>query len=187
MFIKNPVNKILLFDLDQVCVGFHIGITEKWRERWPDKDWIDPKDMKKMYASENYPPHLQKILRSMIYERGFFRDLPPIPGAIEAMEYIARCVPKTFICTKPLAGSRYCLQEKDDWVRKYLGSYLANRMIIAPDKTLIHGTYLIDDMPYITGEYTPTWEHLLFDAPYNRDVTDKKRIDWSNYRELLEI
>ena len=38
------------------------------------------------------------------------------------------------------------------------------------DKTLVRGDVLIDDKPHVTGSNAPTWQHLLYDAPYNRDI-----------------
>jgi 5'-nucleotidase len=58
-------------------------------------------------------------------------------------------------------------------------------MIIAADKTLVRGDVLIDDRPYIKGDFTPSWEYILYDQPYNRKNTEFRRLDWSNWREVL--
>jgi hypothetical protein len=44
---------------------------------------------------------------------------------------------------------------------------------------------LIDDKPEITGvEKEPTWEHILYDRPYNRGI-NKRRITWGNWKDIL--
>jgi len=49
----------------------------------------------------------------------------------------------------------------------------------------VQGDLLIDDKPLIQGAVRPCWKHILFDAPYNRDVADRPRINWSNWRNVL--
>lgn len=43
-------------------------------------------------------------------------------------------------------------------------------------------------MPSIDGEVLfPEWQHIVFDAPYNREVKDKQRISvWSEWRDVIE-
>jgi len=55
------------------------------------------------------------------------------------------------------------------------------------DKTLIIGDILIDDKPEIKGISTPNWEHIIFDQPYNKNITNKKRINWDNFKEVLGV
>ncbi|MDO8264840.1 MAG: 5'-3'-deoxyribonucleotidase, partial [Candidatus Parcubacteria bacterium] len=61
------------------------------------------------------------------------------------------------------------------------------RIILSRDKTLIRGNFLIDDRPEIKGSSIPEWEHIIFDCSYNRNVTNKKRLTWENWREVLNI
>ena len=52
-------------------------------------------------------------------------------------------------------------------------------------RQLVQGHLLIDDKPLIEGAAKPRWKHILFDAPYNRQVTDRPRITWANWRNVL--
>merc|ERR1711924_319884 len=55
------------------------------------------------------------------------------------------------------------------------------------DKTLVRGDLLIDDKPRVGGqERLPSWEHVVFDAPYNRDTAHKLRLgDWAGWRGVM--
>ena len=56
------------------------------------------------------------------------------------------------------------------------------------DKTVVRGDVLIDDKPAITGAHHPVWKQLLFEAPYNRHVTDRPRLTkWSEVETMLDI
>jgi 5'-nucleotidase len=74
--------------------------------------------------------------------------------------------------------------EKYQWTEQHLGNEWAKKVILTRDKTLVKGDFLIDDRPEIIGVVTPVWEHVVFDKPYNRDVTNKKRLkslkDWKS-------
>ena len=70
------------------------------------------------------------------------------------------------------------------WVERHFGEAFLPRLILAKDKTWVHGDVLIDDKPEVTGSRTPTWQHVIFDQPFNRGA-DGPRMTWSNWREVL--
>ena len=59
------------------------------------------------------------------------------------------------------------------------------KTIITKDKTIITGDLLIDDKPEVTGSQEPTWEHILYSQPYNKDVKSKRRITWENWKPVI--
>ena len=66
----------------------------------------------------------------------------------------------------------------NDWIRN---------IILTNDKTVVKADILIDDKPVITGVENPEWEHIIFDQPYNRQIKDKRRIDWGNWKSVIEF
>ena len=93
---------------------------------------------------------------------------------------------EVFICTSPLSNYQNCVLEKFEWVENHLGSKWVSRIILTKDKTLVKADYIIDDKPNITGvEESPSWEHILYDCPYNREI-NKRRITWANWKSILE-
>ncbi|WP_260680734.1 hypothetical protein [Arthrobacter sp. KBS0703] len=45
---------------------------------------------------------------------------------------------------------------------------------------------LIDDKPGITGNMTPTWQHLVFDQSYNRSLAEAPRLrEWKDWEAAL--
>jgi hypothetical protein len=61
-------------------------------------------------------------------------------------------------------------------------------MVMTRDKCLVQGDVLIDDKPEITGSLIPTWEHIVFAAPYNKQSPNdlRLRIDtWDEWRLVL--
>lgn len=75
---------------------------------------------------------------------GFFLDLKPLEGAIEGMKTLQTKY-SVYILTRPSIKNTNCYTEKAEWVKKYLGEEMLEKMIICPDKSLVKGDYLIDD------------------------------------------
>jgi 5'-nucleotidase len=117
---------------------------------------------------------------------GFYANLKPIAGAVEALREMLADGHHVTICSSPWLSNPTCLQDKVDWLNKHVGEDWGNRAVFTQDKTTVCGDVLIDDRPHIPGlESDPTWRHILFDQPYNSEV-DKPRIkDWSQWRKVI--
>lgn len=113
----------------------------------------------------------------------FFLGMKAIPGAIEGITRLLEEGHNIRVCTSQLTKNPYCLQEKYDWLQHHAPS-LIRRLIITKDKTLVRGDILIDDKPRITGSLVPTWQHVIFDQPYNRHV-EGPRMSWDKIDEFL--
>lgn len=119
------------------------------------------------------------LMRGMDYEQqitihevmdtpGFYLDLEPTNGAVDAISELVEEGHEVFFVTRPWAGNPDCASEKTAWVDRYFGQWGVEQLIITYDKTLIHGDILIDDKPNIKGAHEPSWIQILFDQPYNR-------------------
>lgn len=116
-----------------------------------------------------------------------YYDMAPIPGAIDALWSMLDYGHDVMICTSPWLPNEKCVSDKIEWVQDNLSSDWADRVIITKDKTVVKGDWLIDDKPQITGRaINPEWIHVVFDQPYNREVTGQPRLkswkDWDNRR-----
>jgi 5'-nucleotidase len=91
---------------------------------------------------------------------GFFLDLEPLEGAIEGMKTLQTKY-KVYILTRPSIKNTHCYTEKAEWIKKYLGEEMLERMILCPDKSLVKGDYLIDD-DHRHGQTEFEGEHIHF-------------------------
>lgn len=91
-------------------------------------------------------------------------------GGVDALKRLVASGFEVMICTSPVANSRYCAQEKWEWVREHLGDAWLKRLILTCDKTTVRGDFLIDDKPCIVGSQQPLWTQIVFDAPYNATI-----------------
>lgn len=180
-------DKIILVDLDGPLADLEAEFLKRWRDKFPKEFFIPLENRREFFMNDEYPEHLRKEVSQIIATAGFFADLPPVSRGIDAVKDIAALGHKVVICTSDIYKNVTGLTDKRTWVQKYLGHEFAKAMIFTRDKTLVRGDYLIDDRPNISGLLVPTWKHIVFDQPFNRQVTDKQRImtDWSNWKKII--
>jgi 5'-nucleotidase len=75
---------------------------------------------------------------------GFFLNLEEIPGAIDAVNKLKEEY-DVWILTRPSFHNVNCFTEKAQWVWDHLGFDVLQKTIMAGDKSLLKGDYLIDD------------------------------------------
>lgn len=178
---------IILIDQDGPLADFEGGFIDRWQALFPKEPFIPFDQRKSFYIRDDYPSRLREKVASVYLVPGFCFNLKPVPGSIDAVKSILELGHDVRICTSPLSRYENCVLEKFQWVEKHLGYDFTKKIIFAKDKTLIRGHFLIDDRPNIEGVIDPEWEHILFDCPYNWDVINKRRLNWNNWQEVLNL
>lgn len=119
--LKTSKDKLLIFvDMDDVLTDFR-GACLKAREQEPDNPWPQSRV-------------------------GFFQNLEPLPGAIEAVHALdAMEGLDVHILTAPSPRNPHCYTEKRLWIEQHLGYQFVKRLHISAHKGLFQGDILIDD------------------------------------------
>jgi 5'-nucleotidase len=103
----------------------------------------------------------------------FYRKLKPLDGAIEGLLVLnASDKFDIWILTRPSFKNPLCYTEKRLWVEDHLGIEWCEKLILSPDKGLLKGQYLIDDMEW------PEFEGVQF-------LFDNVNITWSRIVKTL--
>lgn len=139
---------ILYIDMDGTLVDFEAGIpgvTKQQKERYGEE-------------YDDIP--------------GFFDELPPVEGSIEAYHRLAEKY-ETFILSTAPWNNHTAWSAKNLWVRRHLPEVAHKRLILSHHKNLVQGDYLIDDrvahgVKEFPGEHIhfrsdrfPNWEAVL--------------------------
>ena len=112
--------KILYIDMDGVLVNFQSGI-----------DALSDKIKKEYYDREDEAPNI-------------FSFMKPMPGAIDAFIKLSEYYDTYILSTSPW-NNPTALQDKQNWVKKYLGKIAEKKLIFSHHKNLNKGDFLVDD------------------------------------------
>jgi 5'-nucleotidase len=182
---------ILLIDLDGVVVDWLGGFLKQWESIYPERYRCGKEDITDFYLENHFDEEYSEDVLDIIRSPLFYENLELQDGALIGMTAIKVAAMEglvdPYLCSSPEIESddQTCWSEKANWVKSFLGEFWLKRLILTKDKTLVRGHILIDDKPEIHGALTPTWEHLLFDHPYNQHITDKARFTWEDTKALL--
>lgn len=181
---------ILLIDMDGTLVDYDSEFAKRWAVMRPDRDDLERiRNRPKFEIEANFPAEVKQDVKAVIAQHGFFQNLQPFEGAIDALFQMDKAGLHVFLCTSPslfqLEGSA---SGKYEWVRNWLGPHWMSRIILTRDKTVIDAPVLIDDKPDISGACArPTWKQVVFTQPYNAQKTNMARISqWSQWRDVLK-
>jgi 5'-nucleotidase len=176
---------ILLVDMDGVIADFEKGHQRMCHKRRLPLE-VEALNRKEWDILEAIPEEFRDYVLDGWHAPGFFRDLPMIEGAYEAMHKLVVMGIDVWICTAPLTNHATCAEEKLAWVRDHLGREFTSKVIITKDKTLVRGDVLVDDRPVVEGCLKPTWRQWLFDQWYNRSFATDFRVSWEDVVWLCE-
>lgn len=176
------------------------GTLLDWGSRWdeflylwqPESEGLPwASEQRSFNLKEGLPPEKSWIVDKIFDTPGFYRDLVPFDGAVEAYRKMTEAGHRVQIATSPWWTNTTCLQDKSDSVLHHFGVDAQRTMILTSDKTAIQADYLIDDKPLISGHYTkenrcPQWDQILFDQPYNKEVNLPRIVHWNEWEIVLE-
>jgi 5'-nucleotidase len=176
----------ILVDLDEVTTQWNKLFAQRTRELFPHIDFPFLKNNANWDMTHGLDATGKAAIQTLMELPGFYRDLEPVDGVVQALNEMVAEGHTVFICSTPYITNPTCASDKVDWVVKHLGKEWGARLILTTDKTVVFGDILIDDKPVITGSHTPSWEHVIFDTSYNRHIDGKRRLsDWTDWRALL--
>jgi 5'-nucleotidase len=180
------MKKVILIDLDMTITDFHSTFMSIWKEKYPERKIIAIQDRKHFKLTDEYPEEFKEDIKAIINQPSFFANMLPMENAINGVHSLLGLNYEVIICTSPIQTIG-CHSAKWDWVVKNLGVVLAKSMVIAKDKTLIRGDYLLDDRVIVSGLFTPSWKHILYSQGYNSN-TREKRFSWEmDINELVKL
>ena len=175
---------VVLVDMDGVLADFDRYVIDTLLPECPELQGAETRD--DFYLLKAFPSCADRI-RELTSRRGFFASLPVVADAREGWTRIQRAGFTPRVCSRPLSRNLFSTQEKLSWLATHLGEEASENAIVSDDKYRYDGVALIDDAPVIPESGQARWQHIVFDRPYNRYVTDAPRLRGWNDPQLEEI
>jgi 5'(3')-deoxyribonucleotidase len=175
-----PIRKRLIIDMDET-IADSLPRQLEWFERDAPtpvlRDQLQGQHLHQFVGEEHVD-----MVRSYAHHEDFFRDLPLLDGAQEALEKLSEKY-DIYIAT---AAMEFPLSfaPKYEWLRLHFPFISPMRYIFCGDKSVLKADYLIDDTAkHLEGFHG---EGLLFTAPHNIHEDRFRRVDsWSEVLALL--
>ena len=176
---------IILVDMDDTIEHLLKTWVDVLNTRYNrDVDW---KAIKRWDTLAVFPGLTHNQVYGVLEEDDFWKQVEPISGAKETLEYFISCGHKIVIVTaasyKSIYGKmEYCLFRNFPFIKW-------SDVIITSQKQLIKGDILIDDG--VHNHEGGSYINILVDAGYNRDYDEKKngmiRVhNWDEIRKVVD-
>jgi 5'-nucleotidase len=169
--------KTIAIDMDNV-----IADTVAQYIAWYERDY----GVRVERASLNGIPELDAFpggaIRKFLYTPGFFRTVPVIPGAQEAVQKLMEHF-EVYIASAALEFP-LSLHEKYEWLQEHFPFISWRNIIFCGDKSIIGTDYMIDD--HVKNLDVCKGKTFIFTAGHNINIDRHTRVnDWNEVVSLL--
>jgi 5'-nucleotidase len=175
----NKLRKTVAIDMDNV-----IADIEEQMITWYEREFgvrIEREAMHGIPEGDAFPD--KAAVYRYIFSAGFFRTVPVMPGAVEALQRLMLNFDVYIVSAAmefPLS-----LYEKYEWLQEHFPFISWKNIVFCGYKGLIHTDYLIDDHPRNLDSCRG--KAIMFSAMHNRNHTQYNRVDsWPEAVALLE-
>ncbi|KGO91280.1 5' nucleotidase, NT5C type [Flavobacterium subsaxonicum] len=166
--------KTIAIDMDGVIADVEGQLLEWYRTKY---GITLTRDEIKGRTEETLFPEKQ-VLREFLYTPGFFRTLPVIEGAVEALKELSRDF-EIYIVSAAMEFPQ-SLFEKHQWLAEHFPFISWRNIVFCGDKSIIDTDFLIDDhcknLDFCKGKA------LMFTAFHNVNQSHHQRVN--NWEEI---
>lgn len=168
----------LLYDLDGNIAHFDRRYDGYLFADYPHFSHISSVNQKTFNLWADRTPDEQEAIRDIMNRPGFYKEMEPIAGAVDAVKEAQALGHEVFFLSAPWITNTTCASDKYDWIEKTFGEGWGDKLILAKDKTVVSGDVLFDDKEPIPHKERADWVQVYFDQPYNQDGIGYRIHSW---------
>lgn len=159
-----------------------IADTETHFINWYEREYgvrIDTASIQGVEENEMFPD--KAAARRFAFTPGFFRTLPVMPGAVEAVKKLMETY-EVYIVSAAMEFPQ-CLTEKHEWLQEHFPFIDWRHIVFCGDKSIINTDYMIDDHIKNLDHFKGTT--LMFHAFHNVHHKHHQRVN--NWEDVLAL
>lgn len=164
------VQQRIAIDMDEVLAD-----TAAHQLAWYERDFgagITKRDLHGRHLHTVIPKEHHPRLREHLHHPEFFRGIPVMPGAQDAVRTLSERY-EIFVASAAMEHP-VSFNAKFAWLKEHFPEMSSSRWIFCGDKSVLGADYLIDDSPYQLVKFRG--EPIIFTAPHNVHETRFRRV-----------
>jgi len=173
----NKNKKTIAIDMDGVLADIEIQFMDWYESEYGIR--VPVEERLGVPEPDGFPD--QNAIKRYVYTPGFFRTIPLMEGAVEAVRTLMEDY-EVFIVSAAMEFPQ-CLSEKMEWLQEYFPFISWKNIIFCGDKRMIATDYMIDDhcknLDFCMGK------PILFHASHN--VNQHHHIRVKSWNEVLDL
>lgn len=178
--MKTQTKKTIAIDMDGVMADVEPQLIKYYEQLYGITTTLEA--INGLSHAEAFP--LDAVTKASLNLPGFFRTLPVMPGAIEAVKKLMEDYEVYIVSAAtefPLS-----LSEKLEWLQEHFPFISWRNIVLCGDKSIIHTDYMIDDhcknLDYCSGKA------IMFNAHHNKHEHQHVRVhNWDEVLNLFEM
>lgn len=168
----------IAIDMDEVMADVQPKFLDIYEREFGER--IDPQ---RYQGGKIYDLDGAAHIRNSLHEKGFFRDLPVMPGSQEVIRELMETY-DIFIVTAAMEF-RASFEDKYDWLQDHFPFIPWRNVVFCGDKSIINADFMIDD--HVRNLLSFQGKGLLFTASHNVDETRFERVNnWQEVRAYFQ-
>ena len=184
--------RVVLVDMDGVMADFDTAAVKSI----PEDLRVDRSHF---YVAQDYEEALRPSIEVAYNAPGFFENLEPMPGLLEAWQIMIDNGYQPQVASAPLSSNPTAIEGKIKWLDRIMvpefGAQVVERAIIDKNKWQYGGLALIDDRPSVPrgigDSNMAEWEHVLFGWQHHLNVPMAtaafRLLSWNDTKDLISI
>lgn len=171
--------KTIAIDMDGVLADVETHFVN-----WYERDFGELVTRESMSGKAEYDAFPDKTaVRKFVTTAGFFRTIPLMPGAVEAVKKLMENY-EVYIVSAATEFPQ-SLSEKYEWLTEHFSFISWRNIVFCGDKSVIHTDYMIDDhcknLDFCKGK------PIMFSAAHNALIEHHIRVNsWEEVLNLFE-
>jgi len=173
--------KSIIIDMDEVMADTMGGMINWYRAEGYDGT-IDYTKMPGGSWIKGFPEQHQAMVRSHLFDRGFFRNLPVMKDSVEVIRELNKKY-RVYIVSAAMEFPN-SLHDKLEWLNEHFSFLTWHQFVFCGNKSIVHGDYMIDDLVRNFAAFNG--KKYLFSGPHNSEITEVDRlVSWKHAGEIF--